>query len=135
MIEKKQIKPKEIKSGKNKKIIPCELCGEPTSMLGTKRCDRCWELERRIESDPALTMKIIDDMEKADEMLRSSPGNDTNWRRFLKKRYKLFVQNDVVHIEIANGAIINFSCPVNEEDYDTDDEYFDAIWEYILYIK
>lgn len=65
----------------------------------------------------------------------SSPGNDTNWRRFLKKRYKLFVQNDVVHIEIANGAIINFSCPVNEEDYDTDDEYFDAIWEYILYIK
>jgi hypothetical protein len=28
-------------------------------MLGTKRCDRCWELETRIESDPALARKIL----------------------------------------------------------------------------
>ena len=32
--------------------IPCEICGEPTMMLGTKRCDPCWEIESRIVNDP-----------------------------------------------------------------------------------
>jgi hypothetical protein len=38
---------------------PCELCGAPTPMLSTKRCDRCWELEHRIEQDPELALKIL----------------------------------------------------------------------------
>ncbi len=28
-------------------------------MLATKRCDRCWELESRIQSDPELARKIL----------------------------------------------------------------------------
>ncbi len=28
--------------------IPCETCGQPTPMLGTKRCDGCWEVEHRL---------------------------------------------------------------------------------------
>lgn len=40
--------------------IPCELCGRPTLFLGTKRCDRCWELEMRIRNDPLLALKILD---------------------------------------------------------------------------
>ena len=28
-------------------------------MTETKRCDRCWELERRIQRDPELAKKII----------------------------------------------------------------------------
>jgi hypothetical protein len=39
--------------------VPCELCGDPTPMTGTKRCDRCWELERRIKSDPELAKRIF----------------------------------------------------------------------------
>jgi NMD protein affecting ribosome stability and mRNA decay len=39
--------------------VPCKWCGEPTLMLGTKMCDRCWELEHRISADIALAMKII----------------------------------------------------------------------------
>lgn len=39
--------------------VPCGLCGLPTIMTGTKRCDRCWELERRIESDPDLARWIL----------------------------------------------------------------------------
>ena len=39
--------------------IPCELCGTATTYLGTKRCNRCWELERRIESNPELAQKIL----------------------------------------------------------------------------
>jgi hypothetical protein len=38
---------------------PCRLCTKPTPMLGTKLCDRCWELERRIECDRELALKIL----------------------------------------------------------------------------
>lgn len=41
------------------KTIPCGLCWRPTVMLGTKRCDRCYELESRIKGDPALARKIL----------------------------------------------------------------------------
>ena len=39
--------------------VPCELCGTATPMLGTKRCDRCWELETRIKQDLLLALKIL----------------------------------------------------------------------------
>lgn len=39
--------------------VPCELCKDPTTMLGTKRCDRCWELETRIQANPQLARKIL----------------------------------------------------------------------------
>lgn len=42
--------------------VPCRVCGEPTRMLGTKLCDRCWELTTRIRSDPELARKILDAM-------------------------------------------------------------------------
>jgi len=29
--------------------VPCETCGKPTRYTGTKRCDNCWEVERRLE--------------------------------------------------------------------------------------
>jgi FMN-dependent NADH-azoreductase len=29
--------------------IPCEICGGPTTSLGTKRCNNCWELEARLD--------------------------------------------------------------------------------------
>jgi hypothetical protein len=29
--------------------VACETCGEQTPMTGTKRCDRCWEVERRLK--------------------------------------------------------------------------------------
>lgn len=44
---------------KKQQTVPCEICGVATEMLGTKRCDRCWELERRIESSPELARKIL----------------------------------------------------------------------------
>jgi hypothetical protein len=39
--------------------VPCELCGVPTAYVGTKRCNRCWELERRIQADLELAKKIL----------------------------------------------------------------------------
>lgn len=37
----------------------CDLCEQPTTNGGTKRCDRCWELERRIEADPKIAAAIL----------------------------------------------------------------------------
>ena len=43
----------------NRPHVPCGLCGEPTPMLGTKRCDRCWELEKRVQRAPAIALKVL----------------------------------------------------------------------------
>lgn len=43
----------------NERVVPCGLCGTPTTMLGTKRCDRCYELESRVNADPELTQRIL----------------------------------------------------------------------------
>lgn len=45
------------------KTVPCGICGNLTPMLGTKRCDRCWELETRIKMDPKLAKKILAEIE------------------------------------------------------------------------
>lgn len=44
--------------------VPCELCGDSTSMTATKRCNRCWELETRIQNDLDLALKIIANLGK-----------------------------------------------------------------------
>lgn len=38
---------------------PCGLCGKPTLMTGTKRCDNCWEMEGRIRRNPEIARKIL----------------------------------------------------------------------------
>lgn len=38
---------------------PCGLCGKPTPMLGTQRCDACWELESRVRANPGLACIVL----------------------------------------------------------------------------
>lgn len=38
----------------------CHICQSPTEMTGTKLCDECWEMERRIHQNPSKAQKIID---------------------------------------------------------------------------
>ena len=47
--------------------VPCGICGTPTPMTGTKRCDRCYELESRIHSNPALARQILEKLEQDPE--------------------------------------------------------------------
>lgn len=42
----------------------CELCGRETRMMGTRRCDGCWELETRIHRDPELARQILEDHDR-----------------------------------------------------------------------
>lgn len=52
---------------------PCSLCGQPTPMLATKLCNRCWELEKRITADPDIAQTILDSLCKPtrEELLQS----------------------------------------------------------------
>lgn len=43
-------------------IILCRLCNAPTQMTATRLCDRCWELRSRIERDPELARKILNEL-------------------------------------------------------------------------
>lgn len=59
----------EVKDNKHynkygEEVISCELCDNLTTMLGTKRCDRCWELESRIKQDLDLAKRIIRKLEQ-----------------------------------------------------------------------
>ena len=42
--------------------VPCGLCGKPTPMTVTCRCDGCWELEARIRRDPDLARSILNSL-------------------------------------------------------------------------
>ena len=48
-----------IKKDNNTPTVPCRICKDETPMLGTKLCDRCWELETRINRDPDLAERIL----------------------------------------------------------------------------
>lgn len=41
------------------KTISCKWCGMQTHMLGTKECNRCWELRSRVERDPKLATEML----------------------------------------------------------------------------
>lgn len=46
------------------KQVPCDICGEATPYAFTRRCNSCWELERRVEARPDLARKILEQIEK-----------------------------------------------------------------------
>jgi len=33
----------------NEETVPCKWCDEPTYMLGTEECNKCWEVTSRLE--------------------------------------------------------------------------------------
>lgn len=48
-----------IHGGPSRPTVCCRLCRALTPSTGTKLCDRCWELERRVKADPDLAWKIL----------------------------------------------------------------------------
>lgn len=58
------------------KTTKCKTCGTDTPMLGTKRCDACWEVEHRLEDYVKSTggrihMKEILRQDKQNRLRRS----------------------------------------------------------------
>lgn len=59
--------------------VPCRLCADPTTMTGTRLCDRCWELEWRIEDRPLIARRILRNM-KGGALLPSLASEDNRLR-------------------------------------------------------
>ena len=76
-----------------KRTIPCKLCGEPTRYLGTKRCNRCWELEHRIHADPEPARQILAKYDEAGMEIKRLQESVREARRevFARIREKGFV--------------------------------------------
>lgn len=47
-------------------ICDCTICGKPTTMTGTQKCDGCWELNMQLQ------MLIAKDPQKAKEFLEEA---------------------------------------------------------------
>lgn len=56
---------------------PCRICKNITPMVGTKLCDECWELKRRIQRHPARAQKILDQINE-DKRQRTLESNLIN---------------------------------------------------------
>lgn len=39
--------------------VPCTWCGAPTTFTGTKHCDPCHELDKRISDNPELAARMV----------------------------------------------------------------------------
>lgn len=48
-------------------LVSCGICGDDTPMTGTRRCNRCYELESRIKWAPELARKILSRLDKFDK--------------------------------------------------------------------
>lgn len=75
-------------------------------MLGTQLCDRCWELERRIKSDPQIAARILasvsqPDLGHLDIVFDGPPGPEAG--RF-------------VEVEDGTGKSIQFGEWIKRED-------------------
>lgn len=62
--------------------VECELCRQPTPMIHTKRCDRCWELERRLIAAPDIARQILGAVPQ-DEQLRAAQAALTSAQTML----------------------------------------------------
>lgn len=56
----------------SQEIVACTICDDPTPMLGTKLCDRCWELEGKFNSLNSETARAwlarkIDELRTAED--------------------------------------------------------------------
>jgi hypothetical protein len=93
---------------------PCGICGQPTTMTATKRCDRCWELEHRIEGNPDLARKILAKVEheRAPRVLTTDAQAD---RDNFDNEYG-FTGNCSCHLSPPCGSCTHPGNPDNQKD-------------------
>jgi hypothetical protein len=92
-------------------MIPCETCGKPTRYLGTKRCDACWEVERRLED----YIKTPGGRAFVEKLVRQPTLDD--WVDNIPDAWdyeKVLRDNDVIVrlcVEMINGDGVVSECP------------------------
>lgn len=86
------------------RVVACELCGKPTIMLSTQRCDGCWELERRVQNDPDIALRVLAKMNQPS--LRISMA-DTYLHGIMRRTGELYTQAS--KMGEANGVLRELS--------------------------
>lgn len=81
----------------------CKYCGTDTNNDGTKLCDRCWELERRIEQSPSLARlilsKVDEDMPERIPVTPPIVGLTAVVRVWVNKKGNRVIQHDTIMTE------------------------------------
>jgi len=86
-------------STKNEETVPCKLCGEPTIMLGTKKCDNCWEVISRLstflDSRKArdLTRKLLSQKEEVIYFQHIRDTSGTISTKTVRRYYKDYCES------------------------------------------
>lgn len=69
-------------------LVPCGICGVPTPMTGTRRCDWCFELEGRVRRNPERALQILStvpgyqlDATLRDQFAMHAPFDVPSWFR------------------------------------------------------
>lgn len=60
-------------------ITPCETCGKPVDYPGARKCDRCWEVEKRLEGylqSPKALEVVRQFLPPLDDWTNGKPGWD-----------------------------------------------------------
>lgn len=90
--------------------VPCETCGTQTHMLGTKRCNGCWEVEARLAGylrggEKARAFVAAELMEPCEPKLRTgdSAGAIESFRTALREALKSDPTGDF-GVEVAVAA-------------------------------
>jgi hypothetical protein len=78
----------------------CEICGKPTHYTGTKRCNNCWEVERRLPEfiRSANGLKAV---AAALQQVHGNSSKDTHEND--AKLRDLYVELDAIDIALADA--------------------------------
>jgi hypothetical protein len=60
------VPPGELKAARSM-VARCDFCHRPTTYVGTRRCNTCWELEVRMKGKTELARKILDHVIKEEK--------------------------------------------------------------------
>ena len=49
----------DLTHSKEQEKVPCKWCGKPVTMIGSKMCNPCWQLDQGISLFPEIAQKIL----------------------------------------------------------------------------
>ena len=95
--------------------IKCGLCDEMRECsLGTKRCDRCWDLEQRVFTNPELAVQVL-------QTLGRLPQSNFSDVRAFHQKFGLLPEDGPPRL--LTGELLNFRTKFMEEELT---EFIDA---------
>lgn len=86
--------------------VPCEICGVLTTMTSTKRCDNCWEIERRLRSASPEVQSYFKEMLVGDGYSMRCTANTMT--KMMEVRCQRNIGHPGLHRVEKEGRVIEF---------------------------